>query len=41
MISVVSQDALAATLVDDGVALLDAAQVPCPSSVEVWLDDRA
>ena len=41
MISVVSQDALAATLVDDGVALLDAAQVPGPSSVEVWLDDRA
>ena len=38
MLSVAVQDALAATLVDEGVALLDAAGAAPPLSVEVWLD---
>ena len=38
MISTVAQDSLAATLVDDGVAVLDLAQSSGPTSVDVWLD---
>ena len=38
MISVVCQDALAATLVDDGVSVLDAPVSTAPLSVDVWLD---
>ena len=38
MVSTVCQDALAATLVDDGVSLLDVAQSSEPTSVDVWLD---
>ncbi len=39
MVSFVCQDALAATLVDDGVALLDTPALVGPLSVDVWLDD--
>ncbi len=39
MISTVCQDALAATLVDDGTLLLDAPGSPEPLSVDIWLDD--
>ena len=38
MVSVVCQDSLAATLIDDGVSLLDTALSPEPLSVDVWLD---
>ena len=38
MVSIVCQDALAATLVDDGVALLDAPASSDPLSVDIWLD---
>ena len=40
MLSVVTQDALAATLVDDGVDFLDAVGVGAPLSADVWLDER-
>ena len=39
MISTVCQDSLAATLVDDGVSLLDVAACSAPLSVDVWVDD--
>ena len=38
MVSVAAQDALAATLVDDAVLLLDGADGEVPSEVSVWLD---
>ena len=38
MISVASQDALAATLVADGSSLLDAAVGAAPEASHVWLD---
>ena len=38
MLSVVTQDALAATLVNEGGALLDAADAEAPLLVEVVLD---
>jgi len=38
MVSFVSQDSLAATLVDEGLSILDAPVAPCPLSVDVWLD---
>ena len=41
MVSVSVQSALAATLVDDGTCLLDAADGPAPLSVDVWLNSRA
>ena len=41
MISVVAQDALAATLVNDGVDLLDCADGFAPTSVDLWLDESA
>ena len=37
MLSVAVQDRLAATLVNEGTGLLDAAQGRAPTSVEVWL----
>ena len=39
MLSVTCQDALVATLVDDGVSFLDAVCTGSPSSTDVWLDD--
>ena len=39
MVSVISQDALAATLLNDGVAFLDAPTCPMPHSVDLWLND--
>ena len=39
MLSVACQDALAATLVDDGVQLLDSVSTGSPLSVDVWLDE--
>ena len=41
MLSVAVQDSLAATLVNDGAGLLDAAQSRAPTSVEVWLSSTA
>ena len=41
MVSVSVQSALAATLVDDGTCLLDAADGPAPLAVDVWLNCRA
>ena len=41
MLSLSVQDALTATLVNDGVGLLDAASGAAPLSCDVWLDDRA
>ena len=38
MISVCIQDALAATLVNDGAGILDGADGPAPLGVHVWLD---
>ena len=38
MISVVSQDAFAATLLNDGVAFLDVPMCPMPHAVDLWLD---
>ena len=40
MFSVVCQDSLAATLVDDGVGFLDATCTGSPLGVDVWLDER-
>ena len=40
MLYVCVQDALAATLVDEGLSLLDAHCGPPPNATEVWLDDR-
>ena len=40
MLSVVCQEALAATLVDDGVAFLDAVGTGSPVSADVWQDER-
>ena len=40
MLSVSVQDALAAALVDEGMALLDAPGGTAPLSVKVWLSDR-
>ena len=40
MVSVSVQCALAATLVDDGTCLLDAADGPAPLAVDVWLNSR-
>ena len=40
MLSVCVQDALAATLVDEGLSLLDSHGGPPPNATEVWLDDR-
>ena len=39
LLSVAAQGALAATLVQEGVALLDAPGAPEPLGVDVWLDD--
>ena len=39
LISVAAQDALAATLVNDGVSFLDAPVAGAPRSVDLWLDD--
>ncbi len=39
MLSVACQDALAATLVDDGVRFLDSVSTGSPSSVDVWLNE--
>ena len=36
--AVAGQNALAATLVDDGARLLDAADCPAPAFADVWLD---
>ena len=41
MLGVAVQDAVAATLVDDGRALVDAADGFAPSAVDLWLDDGA
>ena len=41
MISVCIQDALAATLVNDGIGLLDAPDGPAPLAVDVWLNAGA
>ena len=41
MLSVAVQDALAATLVDEGLTMLDADDSKPPLSVEVWLDGRS
>ena len=41
MLSVAAQDALAATLVDDAVLLVDGADGETPPDVQVWLDDMA
>ena len=38
MLAVAGQDALAATLVQEGVATLDAASGATPTSVDMWLD---
>ena len=38
MLSVCVQDVVAATLVDEGTSLLDAADGQAPGSVDVWLD---
>ena len=38
MLAVAAQDALAATLTQEGVLLLDAATGQEPTSVDVWLD---
>ena len=38
MLAVAVQDAVAATLVNDGARLLDAASSPAPPSSEVWVD---
>jgi len=40
MVSIVAQDALASTLINDGVALLDIADAHEPMSVDMWLDDQ-
>ena len=40
MLSVSVQDALAATLVDEGLSLLDAPGGAPPLATEVWLDER-
>jgi hypothetical protein len=40
MASVVVQDSLAATLLDDGVGLLDVPVESSPLGVHMWLDDR-
>ena len=40
MASVVAQDSLAATLLDDGVGLLDVPVESSPLGVHMWLDDR-
>ena len=40
MLSLSVQDAVTATLVNDGVELLDAASGAAPLSCDVWLDDR-
>ena len=40
MLSVVCQDSLAATLVDDGVNFLDAVGTGAPPSVDVWVGDE-
>ena len=40
MVSVSVQTAVAATLVDEGTAVLDAAAGPAPLSTEVWLNAR-
>ena len=39
MFSVACQDVLAATLVDDGIDVLDAVGTGSPLSVDVWLDE--
>lgn len=39
LLAVCAQDALAATLVDEGSSLLDAADSVPPLAVDVWLDD--
>ena len=39
MLSVVCQDVLAATFVDDGIDFLDAVGTGAPLGVDVWLDD--
>ena len=39
LILVAAQDALAATLVNDGVSLLDAPVAGAPHIVDLWLDD--
>ena len=39
MLSVVCQDSLAATLVDDGISFLDAVGTGSPLGVDVWLDE--
>ena len=41
MVSVSVQSSLAATLVNDGTGLLDAADGPAPLSVDVWPNSRA
>ena len=41
MLSVATQTALAATLVNDGAKLLDAADGAAPPCAEAWLDGRA
>jgi hypothetical protein len=41
LVSVSVQSALAATLVNDGTCLLDAADGPAPLAVDVWLNARA
>ena len=38
MLSVAAQDAIAATLVNDGAKLLDAAAGEAPPAVDLWLD---
>jgi len=40
MDSIVAQDALASTLINHGVALLDIADAHEPMSVNMWLDDQ-
>ena len=40
MVSVAVQDAVAASLVNEGVALLEAADGPMPLPVQLWLDGR-
>ena len=38
MVSVAAQEAVAATLVDEGTTLLEAADGPAPESLDLWLD---
>ena len=38
MLSVAVQDAVAATIVNEGVSLLEAADGPGPLAVHLWLD---